>query len=287
MRAKLIQTVTIGVLLVAVTAIGMGLSTPDGTVRRAEKTPSATAPTAASSPSPSPTPSPTPTPEPGSLSPITGVWPGRPAETVENAGVVDWCPAVQVTISSAALRQVGEQAARQAACNAVAFTFDVRYSRLSLPHQGYAESDFAPVVERLSDRARAHTYPARIRAVMASPTDRAAREGTGVVLLTGPQPGNGRRYFGPPWSDAGYADRPAWVDPVWTTVTVDLRRGGSRPLLQTSFEASAGLPVWNPGTQKTEKLTVATTATYVLAAPDWRVDGWTLATEARGFTPLG
>lgn len=284
----MVKSVTALVLLVAVVAVGLGLSTPDGTVRDAsgpDSTPSATS-DATTEPSPEPTPV-APPADPTALSPVTGTWPGRPDGTPEvSPGVVDWCPAVQAQVSPAARAAVGEEAARAAACRAVAFTFDVRYSRLSLPRESFSATDFAGVEALLSDRARASTYPPRVSAVVAAPRSTPAREGTGVILLDGPSPGGGRQFFGPQWSEAGYLDRPVWIDPSWSVVTVDLQRGGSRPLLSATLEASAGVPVWNPATSSTEKLTVRTTASYVLAGPDWRLNGWTLGTDLAGFSPL-
>lgn len=284
----MVKTVTALVLVVAVVAVGLGLSTPDGTVRDApgpDSTSSATS-EVTEEPSPEPTAAAPPV-DPAALSPVTGTWPGRPDGTPEvSPGVVDWCPAVQVQVSPAARAAVGEEAARAAACRAVAFTFDVRYSRLSLPRESFAATDFAGVEALLTDRARASTYPPRVSAVVAAPRSTQAREGTGVVLLDGPTPGGGRQYFGPRWSEAGYADRPVWVEPSWSIVTIDLQRGGSRPLLSATLEASAGVPVWNPATSTAEKLTVRTDASYVLAGPDWRLNGWTLSTDVGGFSPL-
>lgn len=289
MKTWVVKSVTAIVLVVAVVAVSLGLSTPDGQVRGADGAPAAT-PEVATEPSPEPSPDPTtaaPPADPAALSPVTGTWPGRPGGTPEvSPGVVDWCPAVQVQVSQAARAAVGEEAARAAACRAVAFTFDARYSRLSLPRESYSATDFAAVEALLTERTRGTTYPPRVSAVVAAPRSTAAREGTGAVLLDGPTPGGGRQFFGPRWSDAGYADRPVWVDPTWSVVTVDLQRGGSRPLLAASLEASAGVPVWNPGTSTAEKLTVRTTATYVLAGPDWSVNGWTLSTDVGGFSPL-
>ena len=294
MKSWVVKSITALVLVVAVVAVGLGLSTPDGEVRDADDAPSAN-PEATTEPSTDPSPAPTspepttaaPPAHPTALSPVTGTWPGRPEGTPEvSPGVVDWCPAVQVQVSQAARSEVGDEAARAAACRAVAFTFEARYSRLSLPRESFVATDFAGVEALLTDRARTSTYPQRVSAVVAAPRSLAAREGTGVVLLDGPGPGGGRQFFGPPWSDAGYVDRPVWVDPAWSVVTVDLQRGGSRPLLSASLEASAGVPVWNPATSAPETLTVRTTASYVLGGPDWRVNGWTLSTDVGGFSPL-
>ncbi|MEG9227045.1 hypothetical protein [Aeromicrobium sp. Sec7.5] len=291
MKSWVVKTVTALVLVVAVAAVGLGLSTPDGEVRDAEADASPSAsPEGTTEPAPEPSPAPPTTAaptDPAALSPVTGTWPGRPAGTPEvSPGVVDWCPAVQVQVSHAARDAVGEEAARAAACRAVAFTFDARYSRLSLPRESYAAADFAGVEALLTDRTRTSTYPPRLSAVVAAPRTTAAREGTGVVLLDGPSPGGGRQFFGPDWSDVGYVDRPVWVDPAWGVVTIDLQRGGSRPQLSASLEASAGVPVWNPRTAAAEKLTVRTSASYVLAGPDWRLNGWTLSTDLAGFSPL-
>ena len=287
----MVKSVTALVLVVAVVAVGLGLSTPDGEVRSSDEPPSPTAETT-TQPPPVPSAEPTtfapPAADPTALSPVTGTWPGRPDGTPEvSPGVVDWCPAVQVQVSDAARDAVGDEAARTAACRAVAFTFDVRYSRLSLPRESYAPTDFAGVEALLTDRARTSTYPPRLSAVVAAPRSTAAREGTGVVLLDGPTPGGGRQFFGAPWSEDGYADRPVWIDPAWGVVAIDLQRGGSRPLLSASLEASAGVPVWNSRTSTAEKLTVRTTASYVLAGPDWRLNGWTLGTDVAGFSALG
>ncbi len=291
MKTWVVKGITTLVLVVAVTAVGLGLTGPDGQVRPSDRSPSAGSEETATPDAEPTTPAPEPTPlapaDPTALSPVTGTWPGRPDGTPEvSPGVVDWCPAVQVQVSDAARRAVGEQAAAAAACRAVAFTFEARYSRLSLPRETFAATDFAGVEAQLTERARTSTYPARVAAVVASPRSTAAREGTGVVLLDGPGPGGGRQFFGPPWSETGYADRPVWVDPTWSVVTIDLQRGGSPPLLSARLEASAGVPVWNPATAAPEKLTVSTTASYVLAGPDWRVNGWTLSQDVRGFTPL-
>ena len=285
----MVKCVTAVVLVVSVGAIGLGLVSPDGAVRgsTAPKPSVSPSPSESTPPEPAPSPSTEPPPaDPASLSPVTGVWPGRPAGAVETNGAVDWCGAVEVSVSAAASAAVGDESARLAACRAVAFTFDVRYSTLSLPRQSYAPADFDVVLPHLSSTATEATYPSRIAAVVASPRSTAAREGTGVVLLNGPGPGSGRSYFGQAWSLDGYTGRPVWVDPTWSTVRVELQRSGSRPLLTVSFDASAAVPVWNPATSGAEKLTVATSGTYVMAGPDWRINGWTLRTDTRGFTAL-
>ncbi|GAA1739682.1 hypothetical protein GCM10009710_19960 [Aeromicrobium alkaliterrae] len=270
-------------MLVALVAIAIGLVSPSGGEPAAPRP----SPTTGSSPAAETT-APAAPVDPAALAPasVAGTWPGRPAATTEAGGVVDWCPAVQVSVSPSAAREIGDEAARAAACRAVAFTFDVRYSRLSLPRQSYAREDFAAVEAQLTDASRTTTYPARIDAVVASPGSSAAREGTGVVLLDGPGPGGGRQYFGSPWSDAGYADRAVWIDPSWSVVQVDLERGGPRPRVNVSFDASAGVPVWNPRAVRAEKLTVSTSATYVLDGPDWRINGWNLSMDLGGFAPL-
>ncbi|MFT4188939.1 MAG: hypothetical protein QM621_10205 [Aeromicrobium sp.] len=291
MNSWVVKSVAAVVMCVAIVAIALGLNSPDGSVRDDD------APNTVASDDPKPTPSAEPatedeaepepeaTPEPTSTSPAAGLWPGRPAAATENGGVVDWCPAVQVEVSASARSAVGDEAARQAACRAIAFTFDVRYSRLSLPRQSYTAADFAPVEAFLTDHARTSVYPPRVDAVIASPRDRAAREGTGVVLLDGPGAGAGRSYFGPAWSDAGYANG-AWIHPTWSTISVDLDRGGSRPRLAVSFTASADLPVRAPD-GSTELLTVDTDATYIMVGgPDWKINGWTLQTSSHGYTPM-
>ncbi|WP_229054910.1 hypothetical protein [Aeromicrobium sp. Leaf350] len=286
MRSVAVKVLVGVVSLIAFVAVSIGLVTPGGT-ERPDSAPDPSPSPSSSVPSAEPTAEPPPA-DPAALAPasVAGVWPGRPASTTETAGVVDWCPAVQADVSAAAAREVGDEAARAAACSAVAFTFDVRYSRLSLPRQTYAREDFAPAEARLTDASRAETYPGRIDAVVAAPRSSAAREATGLVLLDGPGPGAGRQFFGEPWTETGYTDRAVWVDPAWSTVRVDLERGGSRPRLRVSLEASAGVPVWNPGKGVAEKLTIATTSTYVLDGPDWRVNGWTLTQDRAGFAPL-
>lgn len=291
MSSWVVKVLTAVVALVAVGAVALGLTSPDGMVR---DSPSGAAGASTSPTTPEPTPSDSPPPDstsppsvdPSALAPasVAGTWPGRPAATTEAGGIVDWCPAVTAEVSPAARAAVGEEAARAAACRAVSFVFDVRYSRLSLPRPAYAPTDFDVAAAALTDQARTRTFPTRVAAVVAAPQSRAARQGTGLVLLGAA--GAGRQFFGTPGTDDGYVDRAVWVDPEWSTVRIDVVSSGPRVLLRASFDAAAAVPVWNPAAGEAERMRVPSTVQLTLAGPDWRVDGWTLSEGPRTVAPL-
>lgn len=288
----MVKSLTALVALVATGAVVIGLTSPDGEVRTSPTaSPSATSP-APPSPTPGSTPeqpgeAPEPPGDPAALAPaaVAGTWPGRPAATTESDGVFDWCPAVVVEVSAGARQAVGDDAARAAACRAVSFVFDVRYSRLSLPRDAYTPADFDPVAAALTDQARTRTFPARVAAAVAAPRSAAARQGTGLVALD--DAGPGRQFFGTPGTEDGYVDRAVWVDPAWSTVRVDLVSTGPRLLLRASFEASAAMPVWSPLAGVAEQLRVPSSVQLTLGGPDWRVDGWTLSQGRPSVEPLG
>ena len=288
------------VTAVVLVSVAVGFAEPDGSVGdkpTASKTPpSAVKPTESATP----TPTPTPTADPASadLAPVavSGVWPGRPTSTTLTGNDVNWCPAVRIKGGDEAKRVFGAKAVDAAACKAVAFVFDKRYSRLSIPRKTYKRSNFDFVLPELSSSTASQVYAPRVSTFVANPASTSARDALGLVLLRGNGTTGGRTsagvvrvYYGKAYTTDGYRDRAAWINPTWSKVSISVDRTKSRPRVVAKFTAKASIPVFNTIVKRDDMLTVATTATYYLrhdGGSRWSISGWTVTTNTLGFTPL-
>ncbi|EFQ82545.1 hypothetical protein HMPREF0063_11754 [Aeromicrobium marinum DSM 15272] len=264
------------VTLVALAAIALGLSSPDGEVTSAPR-PTEPAPTSAAPTPSAPTPTPSPTPEPVSAA-------LAPRLTVPTAA--ERCASTTVQATEAVRSAVGDEGVQAAVCQALDFVFDARYSALSLPRQTYTSADFDAARGFLTEAARDRVYASRVAAVVAAPRSDPARRGTGLLLLDGPDAGSGREFFGTDWTTDGYPDRPVWVDPSWSPVRVGLERGGATPRLSVAVETEAGALVWNPASSAVEQMRIDTEGTFglVRTADGWRIDTWTVSSSRPRFT---
>lgn len=276
---------------VVLVSVVIGLASPDGTVGgqdEARPTPSATT---TATPAPSATPTPTATRKPARPSvkrapaSVRGTWPGRPASTTVRGSRVDWCPAVRTTGAGEAEDVFGKAAVRKAACTAVRFVFDRRYSRLALPRRSYAPKDFDFVLPALAPSTAA-IYRPRISTFVAHPDSLGARDGLGLVLFRGEgtaagakhaAAGQGRVFYGPAFSRKGYRGRAVWVNPTWSKVAISVDRSKAEPRIVASLDASAALPVFNPRTRRDDMLTAPTHVTFFLrqSGTQWKIGGWT------------
>ena len=298
MRTKWLTVFAGAVTAVVLVSVAMGFANPDGSVGdnpTASGTPSAPSTTPAAS---SATPTPTADPASAGLAPesVRGVWPGRPTSAAVNGDKVDWCPAVRIKGGGEARRIFGDKAVDAAACAAVSFVFDRRYSRLSIPRQSYKRSSFDFVLPALSSDTASRFYRPRIDAFVADPGSIAARDALGLVLLRGAGTsdghtvaGAGRVYYGKSYTADGYRDRAVWINPRWSKVSISVDRTMSQPRIAATFTARASMPVFNPAAKRDDMLTVATTATYYLrhrGGTTWSIGGWTVTTNTLGFAPL-
>lgn len=284
------------VAVVALGSVALGLASPDGSVRSSDRRPAP----AASGPStgPASTPPVAPPVAPRATRPTRGpdlapasagdTWPGAPRRVVRADGTIDWCRGVTTSGASEAVAVLGREAVDAAACAAVRFVFEHRYSRLSLPRRTYAPDDFASVVPALSARTAADVYRPRIARFVAAPGSKDAGEQLGLVLFTARDTphgaahataGEGHVFYGPPFSTKGYEGRAVWTDPTWSTVAIALDRSVTPPRIEARLTASASLPVWSTTARRDALLTVPTRATFVLGDTDdgWRIDGWTIS----------
>jgi hypothetical protein len=279
------------VVVVALGSVVIGLASPDGSVAPVNQGPgSPAAPTAAATESTTQTPTSTDEPSGPDLAPASasGTWPGAPRGVVAADGSVDWCSHVSTSGAAEAEAVLGRDAVDAAACAAVRFVFEHRYSRLSLPRSQYRASDFDPVLPALDDRTVAAVYRPRIAQFVASPGSDTAGEQLGLVLFTArstprgadhASAGAGHVFYGPAFTTKGYADRAAWVDPRWSTVAIRLDRSTSTPRVEARFTASASMPVWSTAQRRDAMMTVPTRATFVLRGDGaaWRIGGWTIS----------
>ncbi|GAA3515754.1 hypothetical protein GCM10022234_08550 [Aeromicrobium panaciterrae] len=296
MRTKWLTAFAGVVTAVVVVSVAMGFATPDGSVGDGP-TPSRT-PTATSSPTPSATPTADDKPAGDVLAPasVSGVWPGRPAAAALTGTSVNWCPAVKTTGSGEARRVFGDKAVDAAACAAVRFVFEKRYSPLSIPRQSYKRSSFDVVLKSLSAETASGVYRPRINAFVANPGSLAARDALGLVLLRGngtshghTSAGSGRVYYGKAYTTDGYRGRAVWINPKWSKVAISVDRSLATPRIAATLTAKASLPVFNPAADRDDMLTVATSATYYLrhgGGSTWSIGGWTVTTNTVGFAPL-
>lgn len=243
---------------VALTAVMIGLVSPDGVIGdddtpgpRPTTSPATSAPAA---PEPEPT-------ERSSAQP--------PDEVALGDDDVDWCHTIEVKGSAAA--SVGKESVEAAACTAVRFLFERRYSRLAIADR-YSESDLNQARDLFDDRSWTAVYQPRIRALLAEPSSTSARRGVGLILLD--SPGAGRVFYD------SYDGHEVWINQSWSSVTVDVVGGYAQPRLRVRLTGSAALPVWNPLADRDEMMTVPTEADFTLSGrgSDWGINGWTLTT---------
>lgn len=290
MSTWLQRGIAVGVLTVVLAAVAIGFST-SGTPsndRDADRDPVlrvTSSPTpSAESDEPTPTASPRATASPAA--PAAGATQAL-APSIDVPTAAERCAAATVKPGGSIESTLGADDVRAAACAALTFVLDMRYSRLSLPQLTYARSDFTEAASYLTAATRTRTYPERIRAVVADPRGDAARRGTGLLLLNGPDVGAGRVFYGPPWSRDGYADRAVWVDPEWSPLEV-APTGGFGTRVRVDFSASAAIPVWNPSISAGELLRIPTSASLQMLreGSGWKVDSWTLSSGEGDFEPL-
>lgn len=298
MKTKWLTVFAGAVTAVVLVSLAMGFAAPDGSV--GDKPTASSTPTASETATPTPTPTAEPPPEPAkaALAPesVRGVWPGRPGKVTVTGKKVNWCPAVRITGEADAVRVFGAKAVDAAACSAVRFMFEKRYSRLSLPRKSYKRSNFDFVLPSLSSTTATQIYKPRINAFVANPGSGAARDELGLVLLRGEgksgkhtSAGRGRVFYGKAYTTQGYLDRAAWINPKWSTVSISVDYAKAQPRIAAKLTGKASVPVFNSAKKRDDMLTVATSATYFLrhgGGSKWSVGGWTVTTNTLGFFPL-
>lgn len=295
-------------LIVSLTVLSVviGLTSPDGDVSR----PESPSPVLPGTPQPGgeleepgAVPAPDHTTAPGSHAPeaTRGVWPGLPSGVAVDDPRVRWCTGVTTNAAPAARRVFGDEAVADTACAAVELLFTHRYSRLALPTAGYTVADFETLGEALTPGTWSDVYLPRVRRLVANPDDPSARRDLGLVLFRGTgtprdaahaSAGEGRVFYGEAFTPGGYDDRAVWVNPRWSDVSASVDRSQVTPRLRIDLEASAAVPVWDPGSGQHEMLTVPTTATLYYLVTDGKeggralVDSWHLTTGRYVYTPL-
>ncbi|MEJ7633723.1 hypothetical protein [Aeromicrobium sp.] len=304
MRSKW-STILAGVIsCVVLASVALVLASPDGSVGddRARPTSTATTEGEPSTATPSPSPSSTATtaaPEPsGRLAPasVRGPWPGRPDAATADGSKVDWCPAVRTTGAAEAQREFGKARVLRAACAAVSFIFDRRYSRLSLPRSSYAAKDLDFVLPALTESA-VRGYRPRINTFLANPDSVDAREDLGLVLFRGEgtakgakhaSAGRGRVFYGTAFTTKGYRHRDEWINPKWSRVRISVDRSKAEPRIVARLEASASAPVFNTSIRRHDMVTVPTSATFFLRREGrgWRIGGWDITSGSYAYRRL-
>lgn len=296
-------TILAGVIAaVVLVSVAIGLASPDGSVGDQPTT-------AAGSPFPSKAATTTPAPPAKTKEPTQAVaalapaslskpWPGRPRATKVKDDDVDWCPAVRTEGANEAIAIFGQKSVDAAACAAVRFVFEQRYSRLSLPRRSYDAEDFDFVLPALTSSTAREIYRPRVDSFIAHPDNRSTREALGLVLLRGEgtpagakhaSAGQGRVFYGKAYSTRGYRDRAAWINPTWSKVTIRVDRSKADPRIVASLNASAAMPVFNPAEKRADMLTVPTTSTFFLrheGGTTWKVGGWNIHTGASEYAKL-
>ncbi len=288
--------VLIGVIgVVALGSVLIGIASPDGSVGDVEPLnqgprPETASPTEAAEAAPTPS-----ADEPDALSgtdlapaSVAGTWPGLPAGATVSGDTVDWCGAVITKGAGEAERVFGREAVDAAACAAVSFVLDHRYSRLSLPRSDYEASDFERVLPTLDPTTVSDVYRPRIARFVANHASDTAGEQLGLVLFTGRGTASGADhaaagadhvFYGPAFTARGYRDRSVWINPTWSSVAISVDRSGSEPRIRAAFSASASVPVHATSTGRADMLTVPTRAAFLLrrdAAGAWLINGWTI-----------
>lgn len=288
------------VAVVALGSVAFGLSTPDGEVggsatpiTQGPRTPFASSPTTATTATAAPGRGADRAPES-----VAGTWPGRPPGATASKGDVDWCGAVTTSGAAEAEGVFGRAAVDAAACAAVGFVFDHRYSRLSLPRSRYTADDFDSVLPAIDPSTVSAVYRPRISAFVADPGSTNAGEQLGLVLFTArdtpkgaahASAGDGHVFYGTAFTTDGYRRRAAWINPTWSTVAISVDRSTSQPRLEARLTASAAIPVHATATDSDAMLTVPTRATFQLrqaGGTTWLVNGWTINRGDAIYAPL-
>lgn len=279
MLTRTVAVVAVLVMAALGLSVAIGLTAPDGKIgdgatAAPTQRPSATA----EAPEPAAT---------SDLAPesVSGVWPGRPTAANVDGSDVDWCPAVTTKASDEAVRQFGQSRVEAAACAAVSFVFDHRYSRLSLPRSTYDRADFEAVLPTLSRSTVDTYYRSRIAAYVSSPSDAGAKQ-LGLVLLR--SAGSDHEFYGPADSTDGYDGRALWINPRWSTVAVGVDRTKATPRLTAQLTAQASVPVFATDAGRDDMLTVPTSATFLLRQERdrWVIGGWTIDSGPSTLDPL-
>jgi hypothetical protein len=288
------------VAIVALGSMAIGLATPDGTVGdRAQPVNQGPRPTP-TTPAPTPADTADEAIPSADLAPaaVAGIWPGRPDAVVLEDDRVDWCGAIETTGAAEAERLFGRQAVVNAACTAVSFIFDHRYSELSVPRATYTAADLDRILPALEPSTAREIYRPRIAAFIAGPRSDQAGEQLGLVIFRAPgtptnadhaSAGPDHVFYGPAFSSDGYRDRAVWINPTWTSVSVSVDRSAKLPRIKAALKASASLPVFNRASGTDAMLTVPTSASFVLNRADdgqWRISGWTISRGTASFAPL-
>lgn len=289
MRSRILLAVASVVVLVVGTSVAIGMTRPDGRVGDIDASAQATAPTPTSTPTtPTPTPAPTVASPDPNLAPVAvaGTWPGRPDAAVVEGDEVDWCPAVSTEASSAATSALGREQVDAAACAAVSFVLDHRYSRLAIPRPSYRASDFDSVLSSIAAATRDTFYRPRVSTFVRQPSTGNA-ERLGLVLFRG-GPGSGYRFYGPADSTKGYADRAVWINPTFSKVRASLGTGRSVTRVVTSFTAAAAVPVFDTGAGTDAMMVVPTRASITVRKEGggWKVSAFDLYTGPASFDAL-
>lgn len=309
MRSRALKLL-IGVIgVVAFGSVLIGVASPDGSVGDVEPvnqgprpqtaTPSAGQTTAPGAPAASAD-APTDSPSGADLAPasVAGTWPGRPAAATVTGDTVNWCGAVTTKGAGEAERMFGREAVDAAACAAVSFVLDHRYSRLSLPRSDYRSADFDPILPALDPRTVSGVYRPRIAQFIARHTSNTAGEQLGLVLFTGQgtaagaehaSAGDGHVFYGPAFTTDGYRDRSVWINPTWSPVTISVDRSSSEPRIRAAFSASASIPVHATSTGRDDMLTVPTRSAFLLRQGNddtWLINGWTINRGDVSYTQL-
>ena len=301
-RSKWITMLAGVIAAVVLVSVVIGLASPDGTVDdRDRATPSATttAPATASPTAPTPTPTPEPAGPTAARAPaaVAGSWPGRPDSVTGDGSTINWCPAVRTTGAAEAEKVFGKAAVDKAACTAVQFIFDKRYSRLAIPRSSYDAKDLDFVLPALATSTVGAFRP-RINTFVAYPDSIDARDELGLVVLRGEgtpagakhtSAGNGRVFYGKAFSTNGYRGRAAWINPTWSKVAISVDRSKAAPRIVATLDASAAIPVFNTAKRRDDMLTVPTHAMFFLrrdTGTAWKVGGWRIDSGTYDYARL-
>ena len=209
---------------------------------------------------------------------VSELWAGRPQAARLEGDRVDWCGAVKVD---------GPQTTSAAACAAVTFIFDHRYSRLSMPRGSYRASDFERAAAAITRATRQASYNTRVTAFVARPT-RIAGERLGLVAMAASDLSPGYSYYGAPKPLDGYIDRSVWINPTWSTVRAREDFSRSAPRIAVSFTAQADLPVFDTQRKRDAMVTVSSDVTMTLRNEDgtWKVASFQIAAGRPSYSPL-
>lgn len=279
---------------VVLISVAIGLTSPDGTVGD----PDVTTPTAGGTPNPSSTaparPKATAARAPAS---VEAVWPGRPDAVSGGGSKVDWCQGVRTTGAVEAEQVFGKAAVAKAACTAVRFVFDKRYTRFAIPRKSYDAKDLDFVLPTLTSPT-VDAYRPRIDRFVANPDSTDARDALGVVVFRGEgtpagakhtSAGRDRVFYGKAYSSSGYRNRAAWINPTWSKVAIRVDRTKIEPRIVATLDASAAIPVFNTASRRHDMLTVPTHATFFLrpgGGTKWKIGGWDITSGKHRYARL-